>query len=97
MKKIVLRKKEEAFKHTPKMMMWKKVILGLPVLLSASWMMYLQYNKGVYAYYGTELLSPANTAPLMVALILFTIGYVVFLMMMFSENIREFFAKRAKH
>ena len=31
------------------------------------------------------------------SLIIFTVGYMVFLLMMFSENIKEFFAKKAKH
>jgi len=83
MKKV----REEAFKHRPKMMMWKKALLVLPVLLSASWMFYLQYGKNVY--FGTELLSPVNTRPLMTALILFTLGYVVFLLLMFSDNLHD--------
>lgn len=87
--------KEEAFKHKPKMEIWKKVLLGMPVLLSTSWMFYLQYNQRAYS--GMELLSPANTAPLMIALILFTIGYVIFMIMMFSENIREFLAGKSRH
>ena len=86
--------REEAFKHSPKMEMWKKVVLMLPVLLSVSGIFYLRYNQNVYRYYGTELLSPANTAPLMIALVLFTIGYVIFILMMFSENIREYFVNR---
>ena len=88
-------KKTEAFKHSPKMEGWKRVLLGLPVLLSTSWMFYLQYNRNSYS--GMELLSPANTTPLMIALVLFTIGYVIFMIMMFSENIREFFAGKSKH
>jgi len=87
--------REEVFKHHPKMGAWKKIVLALPILLSASWIFYLQYNK--YAYYGIELLSPANTAPLMIALIIFTIGYIIFLLLMFSENIKEFFIKKRGH
>jgi len=80
--------REEAFKHSPKMEAWKKVLLGMPVLLSTSWMFYIQYNQRAYS--GMELLSPSNTAPLMIALVLFTVGYMIFLSMMFSENIKEF-------
>ena len=83
MKKV----REEVFKHHPKIRRWEKIVLMLPVLLSATWMFYLQYNQ--QAYYGMELLSPANTAPLMIALIIFTIGYVIFLFMMFSENLQN--------
>jgi hypothetical protein len=44
-----------------------------------------------------ELLAPVDTAPFMIALIIFTVGYVIFLLMMFSENIKEFLASKAKH
>lgn len=94
---MVKKVREEVFNKHPKLEIWKKTILGLPILLSASWIFYLQYNKQVYTYYGMELLAPADTTPLMIALIIFTMGYVIFLLMMFSENIKEFFAKKVKH
>jgi len=93
MKKI----REEAFKHRPRMEMWKKVVLFLPILMSVSWIVYLQYIGQNYAYYGMELLAPADTTPLMIALIIFTIGYVVFLLLMFSENIHDFIGRRLGH
>lgn len=89
--------REEVFKHRPKMEMWKKIVLILPVLISVSWIVYLQYNMYNYAYYGMELLSPANTTPLMIALIIFTIGYIIFLLLMFSENIQDFILRRLGH
>ncbi len=85
MKKV----REEAFKHRPKMEMWKRIVLFLPILMSVSWMVYLQYQKA-YPYYGMELLAPVDTTPLMIALIIFTIGYILFLALMFSENIHDF-------
>ena len=94
---MVKKVREEVFKKHPKLDMWKKVVLGLPVLLSASWMFYLQYSRQTYAYSGMELLSPANTTPLLIALIIFTIGYLIFLLLMFSENIKEFFVKKSGH
>lgn len=94
---MVHKVREEVFKHHPRMEGWKKIVLALPVLLSASWIFYLQYNKYTYSYYGMELLSPVNTAPLMIALIIFTAGYIIFLLLMFSENIKEFFIKKSGH
>ena len=91
MKKV----REEVFKHHPKIRTWEKVVLVLPVLLSGAWMFYLQY--GQKAYYGIELLSPTNTTPLMIALIIFTIGYIIFLLMMFSENLQEMIMRLIKH
>lgn len=95
--KEVKKIKEEVFKHHPKMRRWQKMLLGLPVLLSVSWIFYLQYDKYTYAYSGMELLSPSNTTPLMIALIIFTIGYIIFLLLMFSENIQDFIWRRLGH
>jgi len=81
--------REEVFKHHPKIGIWKKLVLGLPVLLSGAWIFYLGYGRQIG---GGELLAPANPTPLIVALVLFTIGYIIFLLMIFSENIKEFFA-----
>lgn len=89
--------RKEVFKHKPKIETWKKILLALPILLSLSCIFYLQYNQQVSAYYGMELLSPANTAPLMIALIIFTIGYVLFLVLMFSENIQEVIWRFLRH
>ncbi|MBW2989574.1 DUF687 domain-containing protein [Candidatus Woesearchaeota archaeon] len=81
--------KEEVFNHHPKMGMGKKILLILPALLSVSWIFYLGYNPS--PYYGAELLSPSKTAPLIIALAIFTVGYIIFLMFMFSEDIRDMF------
>jgi len=86
MKKI----REEVFKKHPKFNKGKKIVLLLPILLSVSWILYLKYSPQVYVYYGTELLSPVDTTPLMIALIIFTVGYIIFLMLMFSENLQDF-------
>ncbi|MBW2975319.1 hypothetical protein KY366_06385 [Candidatus Woesearchaeota archaeon] len=87
--------KEEAFKHSPNMSAGKKVLLVLPALLSVSWIFYLGYSPS--PYYGMELLSPSGTGPLMMALILFTIGYLLFLLMMFSENVHDFIWRMLGH
>lgn len=89
--------REDVFKHHPKIGSWKKIVLALPLLLSLSWIFYLQYAKQIYMRYGVELLAPPNTTPLIIALIIFTIGYIIFLLLMFSDNIKEFFGKRIGH
>lgn len=94
---MVKKAREEVFKHHPKIEGWKKFVLVLPVLLSASWIFYLVYNQQTYTYYGMELLSPADTTPLIIALALFTIGYMVFLILMFSENLHDFIWRRLGH
>jgi len=87
--------REEVFKHPPAMGLGKKMVLSLPIILSLSWIFYLKSNQLAYVN-GAELLSPANSTPLMVALMIFTIGYIIFLLLMFSENIKEFFSKKVK-
>ena len=90
--------KKEALKTPPKISVLKKTVFIIPVILSISWMFYLNYSGQIYQRYGLELLSPeSNTTPLMIALMLFTIGYIIFLLLLFSENIKEFFARKARH
>lgn len=96
-KVMVKKTKEEVFMHHPKINGWQKVVLSLPAMLSVSWVFYLQYNRSAFAYNGMELLSPVNTTPLMIALIIFTIGYLIFLLLMFSENIHDFIWRRLGH
>jgi len=85
--------REEAFKHRPTVQRWKKIILALPIVLSISSIFYIRNSQRILSYYGAEQFAPANSAPLMIALIIFTIGYIIFLLLMFSENIKEFFSK----
>ncbi len=93
---MIKKVREEVFKHRPPIEKWKKIVLFSPALLSVSWIFYLQYQKA-FPYYGMELLSPADTTPLMIALIIFTIGYIIFLLLMFSENIHDFILRRLGH
>ena len=80
--------KDYVLKHRPKLSTGKKMILSLPLLLSLSFMAYLQFGSQITPQYG-EMLAPGNTAPLMIALIMFTAGYILFLVLMFSENLQE--------
>ena len=88
--------KKEAMTHHPKISAGKKIVLALPIVLSVSWMIYLQYTRYNYLNYGYsgEMMAPASIMPVMVALIIFTVGYILFLFLMFSENIKEYFANR---
>ncbi len=85
--------RKRVLKNKTKIKAWKKMVLFLPILLSLSWIFYLQYAQNSYIKYGYsgEFLAPPNIMPLMTALIIFTIGYILFLLLMFSENIEEFF------
>ncbi|HZX45397.1 MAG TPA: hypothetical protein VFF28_06985 [Candidatus Nanoarchaeia archaeon] len=86
--------KKEILRHRPKMQAWKKVVLLLPALLSASWIIFLKYQQSTYV---NEMLAPASTGPLIIALAIFTGGYLVFLMLMFSDSIHDTIWKLLGH
>ena len=78
--------KKEILRHRPKMQAWKKVVLLLPALLSASWIIFLKYQQSTYV---NEML--------IIALAIFTGGYLVFLMLMFSDSIHDTIWKLLGH
>jgi hypothetical protein len=86
--------REEVFKHRPSIKKWEKVVVSLPVVLSLSWIFYIKYSE--YAFRGYEMASPANSTPLIFALILFVIGYMIFLFLMFSDNLHDFIKRRLR-
>ncbi len=88
---------QQTKKNPLKIKMWKKIVLVLPVLISISLIFCLNYQSSLPIQSGAELLAPVDSTPLMVSLIIFTIGYVLFLLLMFSEEIKEFFKKEVKH
>ncbi|MEA2037333.1 MAG: hypothetical protein U9O94_07520 [Nanoarchaeota archaeon] len=87
--------REEVFKNHPRMSKGKKTVLTLPIVLSVAWMFYLQFGRSLPV--GGELLAPVDTTPLMVALGIFVLGYVIFLMLMFSENMEKFLWRFIRH
>ena len=77
---------------TPK----KILVIGLwilPVILSLAFVIYLKVSWTVVNYNG-EKLAPINNKPLFVGLMLFTLGYLFFLGMIFSENIMEMLPRK---
>jgi hypothetical protein len=68
-------------------------LLVLPLLASVFSIVYLRTSWQVEVAPG-EKLSPIENKPLFVGLVIFTIGYLFFLGMLFSQNILELFNKR---
>ncbi len=58
----------------------------LPLMLSVVWLAILSVKPA-----GVAALSPATSTPLVIGLVIFTVGYVAFLSMMFSEDIKEWY------
>ena len=80
-----------------KMPVWKKLIIAvlvlIPLILAFFWMNYL---KGAEEAATSVFLSPVDSAPVIIALTVFMSGYVLFLVFMFYDNIREFVDKTVK-
>ena len=72
------------------------LLLLIPLILAISILVYIRVvqtqNIG-----GSELFSPVNSRPLVVSIIIFMAGYVFFLLMMFSEEMKTFFMDKAHH
>jgi len=76
-----------------------KVILVLPAILSLGAIGYIKFSQARTPTIGdgTFLSPPVDSGMLILALSVFTLGYVLFLLLMFSEEIKEFFlAKMVK-
>ena len=68
-------------------------LLILPLLIAIFMLFYLKISWTIVAQNG-EKMSPIENKPLFVGLVIFTVGYLFFLGMLFSENIIEIFNKR---
>lgn len=68
------------------------ILLLLPILISVSLIVYFRLSWQIDL--GDEKFSPIENKPLFVSLIIFTVGYIFFLGMMFSDNIIELFNRR---
>ena len=67
----------------------QKVLLFVPVLLSVSWIVFLQGGDAIAG----EQFAPASTGALLLALVIFTVGYLLFLLLLFSDDIKDLFSK----
>lgn len=66
----------------------------LPLVLSFAWLTFIGISSKIPIGYA---LSPSRNRPLVVGLIIFAVGYIAFLSMMFSEDIKEWYEHLAKH
>ena len=74
----------------------KNIILFLPLVLSVGWAAQIKLSQS-YQILGGEMLSPVDARPLLTSLMLFILGYVFFLFLMFSDDLKDFFARVKKH
>ena len=69
-------------------------LLSLPLLLSIAALVYLNMSWSIFDAETGERFSPVENRPLLAGLIIFTVGYIFFLGLLFSENIVQLFDKR---
>jgi hypothetical protein len=74
----------------------KIIALLMPLILAVIWLLYVVIaNKTVLlGERGMQLAPVRDTAPLVIGLSVFIIGYVVFVVMMFSEDIKDIMPKK---
>lgn len=76
----------------------RNIILMLPAILSVGWIFFINRTSSVVTL-GTEgvFLAPVqDQQPLILSLAIFTIGYLFFLTIMFSEDIKAFLLRHHK-
>ena len=73
----------------------KNIILFLPLVLSVGWVIQIKLRQTLII--GNEMLSPIDTKPLLTSLALFIVGYIFFLFLMFSDDIKSFLVRKHKH
>lgn len=71
----------------------KAIFLILPALISFSWLTYLKLtNKSIIiSQAGIMLGPPIDSKKLALVLLIFTIGYLMFLLVLFYSNIKQAF------
>ena len=65
------------------------IMLFLPLVLAVAWLVYLKITTEAVGIGAGTFLSPADNTPLILGIIIFTLGYLFFLGMMFSSNIKD--------
>ncbi len=65
------------------------ILIFLPLIASITAIFLIRF--GTFSYAPGEMPSPVENKPLFIALMVFTLGYVFFLGLLFSENILNFF------
>ena len=68
-----------------------RIMLAMPLILSICWLVYIKATEdsGPYGF----LSPPIDNKPLIIGLVLFTSGYLLFLGMMFGHDVLEWFAE----
>jgi hypothetical protein len=71
----------------------KMFFIFLPLFLSIAWLVCVATNSVTVAAAdtGLKLSKSSNAAPIIIGLILFKIGYITFIYLMFKEEVTDFY------
>jgi len=74
------------------------VVILLPLLASIAWLISVTTHKltVIPTEHGLKLSPSRNITPIVTGLLLFQAGYIVFMLMMFKDEITEFFTSWKK-
>jgi polyferredoxin len=66
-----------------------RIMLFLPLMLSVAWLVYIKFTEqtGPYGF----LSPPVDNTPLIIGLVLFAAGYLIFLGLLFASDVKEWF------
>ncbi|MBW2980440.1 hypothetical protein KY360_03425 [Candidatus Woesearchaeota archaeon] len=71
------------------------IALLMPLIIAMVWLIYVIVSSKTFTLAGGARLAPIrDTTPLIIGLCVFIGGYMLFMFMMFSEDIKEMFSKK---
>ena len=72
-------------------------LLSTPLIISVIWLIVIVSSSQTFTLAGGAHLAPvSDKEPLIIGLSVFILGYLLFIFLMFSEDIKEMFSKKAK-
>ena len=71
------------------------IAMLMPLIIAMIWLVYVLASSKTFTLVGGARLAPIrDTTPLIIGLCVFIGGYMLFMLMMFSEDIKEMFSKK---
>ncbi len=71
------------------------IALSMPLVIAVVWLIYILVANKTFTLAGGAHLAPVrDMEPLIIGLSVFILGYLLFIFMMFSEDIKEMFSKK---
>ncbi len=73
----------------------KMILLSMPLVIAVIWLIYVIAASKTFTLAGGAQLAPVrDITPLVVGLGVFISGYIIFMFLMFSEDLKEMFSRK---